>query len=513
MDNFVYNFWTKIISRFFYPHNSHIIVNKYILNKGAIMSKDLAREMWGKVLENYRNSLETDEEINGFTTWLSLTRGYDFTPEAFTISVPSKFFGDFLSEHYKDSLLKHVQDILGTNAKIELKFFYEDSQKPLERIPFQPEVIESKPRETQNYTQENTNIKEYPTAIVQHNNYNSDLYSSKLNPRYTFKNFVIGSGNKFAYSAAIAVADKLGVQYNPLFIHGGVGLGKTHIMQAVGNHIIQKDPTKKVYYTSSEAFTNEMIQSIQTRTTFEFRQKYRTIDLLMIDDIQFLIGKEGTQEEFFHTFNSLYDAQKQIILTSDRPPKELKTLEARLISRFSWGMVTDISAPDFETRIAILQKKMTDDNITSIPHEVVNFIAKNVKSNIRELEGALVKVLADSSHANEEITVEFAKNALKSFIQYTEEISINSIMKAVSKYYGIAKDELSSKKRTNDVAFPRQVCMYLATELTNLSLSQIASNLGKKDHSTVIHARKKLEVMIKEDEKVKREIENIRNIL
>ena len=331
-----------------------------------------------------------------------------------------------------------------------------------------------------------------------------------LNPKYTFDTFVIGNSNRFAHAACVAVAESPARAYNPLFLYGGVGLGKTHLMHAIGHHIMTQKKDPKVVYVSSEKFTNELINSIKDDRNEEFRNKYRNVDILLIDDIQFIAGKERTQEEFFHTFNTLHEANKQIIISSDRPPKEIPTLEDRLRSRFEMGLITDIQAPDFETRIAIIRKKAQMENI-EVPNEVMSYIAKNIKSNIRELEGALTRVVAYSSLTNRTISLDLAAEALKDIIttSKTEEITVNRIKEKVASVFNLKMEDFNSKKRTRSIAFPRQIAMYLSRELTDLSLPKIGEEFGGRDHTTVIHAHDKISKDIQEVEDVKTKIDKI----
>ena len=331
-----------------------------------------------------------------------------------------------------------------------------------------------------------------------------------LNPKYTFDTFVIGNSNRLAHAACVAVAESPAKAYNPLFLYGGVGLGKTHLMHAIGHHIMCQQEDPKVVYVSSEKFTNELINSIKNDKNEEFRNKYRNVDVLLIDDIQFIAGKEGTQEEFFHTFNALHEANKQIIISSDRPPKEIPTLEDRLRSRFEMGLITDIQPPDFETRIAILRKKAQLENI-NVPNEVMTYIAKYIKSNIRELEGALTRVVAYSSLTNKNISLELATEALKDIISNpkSEEITVNRIKEKVSEAFNIKMDDFNSKKRTRTIAYPRQIAMYICRELTDLSLPKIGSEFGGRDHTTVIHAHDKISKDIEENQQIKDKIDKI----
>ena len=322
----------------------------------------------------------------------------------------------------------------------------------------------------------------------------------QLSPKYTFDTFVIGSGNRFAHAAAMAVADAPARAYNPLFIYGGVGLGKTHLLQAIGHHVIHRQGLTRVAYISSEKFTNELINSIRDDRTLEFRTKYRNVDVLLIDDIQFLAGKERTQEEFFHTFNTLHEASRQIIITSDRPPKEIPTLEDRLRSRFEWGLIADIQPPDLETRIAILRKKAEIDGI-NVPDQVAEFIAQRIQSNIRELEGALVRVVAYASLTRQPITGDLAAEILKALLPAaaSRPLTIPALQKSVAEHFGIRIEEMRAKRRTKGVAFPRQVAMYLARELTDASLPRIGEEFGGRDHTTVMHACERVKEAIAQD--------------
>jgi len=331
-----------------------------------------------------------------------------------------------------------------------------------------------------------------------------------MNPKYTFETFVIGPGNRFAHAASLAVAEAPAKAYNPLFLYGGVGLGKTHLMHAIGHYVLEHNPDARVLYISSEKFTNEFINAIRDNRGESFRNKYRNIDVLLIDDIQFLAGKEGTQEEFFHTFNALHEERKQIIISSDRPPKEIPTLEERLRSRFEWGLTTDIQPPDLETRIAILRKKAKAENL-DIPSEAMVYIANQIDTNIRELEGALIRVVAYSSLINEDISVHLAAEALKDIIPSSRPkvISIQDIQQKVGEYYGLRIEDFKARKRTKAVAFPRQVAMYLSRELTDFSLPKIGEAFGGRDHTTVIHAHEKITEALKQDQELHKIIQTI----
>ncbi|MFH1826463.1 MAG: chromosomal replication initiator protein DnaA [bacterium] len=333
-----------------------------------------------------------------------------------------------------------------------------------------------------------------------------------LNPRYTFETFVIGHGNRFAHAASLAVAEAPAKAYNPLFLYGGVGLGKTHLMQAIGHHVAKENSRAKILYITSETFTNELINSIRDDKTLQFRNKYRNIDILLVDDVQFIAGKERTQEEFFHTFNTLYEANKQIVVSSDRPPKEIPTLEARLRSRFEWGLTADIQAPDFETRIAILKKK-ADMSELVVSNEILSHIASKVVSNIRELEGALIRVVAFASLNASEITLTLVDHVLKDLLspsQGAARVSVDAIKKAVAEFYNVHFDDMSAKIRTREIALARQVAMFLARDLTQLSFPKIGEDFGGRDHTTVMHAFDKIRGALKKDPAVQEAVKSIR---
>ena len=340
-----------------------------------------------------------------------------------------------------------------------------------------------------------------------------DYSNQTLNPKYTFETFVVGNNNRFAHAAALAVGDNPAKTYNPLFIYGGVGLGKTHLMQAVGNRILQNNRSMNIVYVTSEKFTNHLINSIREGKNDPFRNKYRSADALLIDDIQFIAKKERVQEEFFHTFNTLYENGKQIIISSDKPPRDLPFLEERLKSRFEWGLLADISCPDYETRVAILRKKALDESII-IDDEILADIATKIDSNIRELEGVFNKIVARASLTRSPITIELAENVINEFISKKEKvISSEYIQETVAKYFSIDKKELAGDKRSNDIAFPRQIAMYLCREVANMSFPQIGVDFGKRDHSTVMHAYKKISKEIKEKTNTKLIVESVKNII
>ena len=336
---------------------------------------------------------------------------------------------------------------------------------------------------------------------------------STLNPKYTFETFVVGNNNRFAHAAALAVGNEPSKSYNPLFLYGGVGLGKTHLMHAIGNRILENNNKANVLYVTSEKFTNQLINAIKDNKNEFFRNKYRNIDVLLIDDIQFIAGKERVQEEFFHTFNSLYEDGKQIIISSDKPPRDIPFLEDRLKSRFEWGLLADISCPDYETRLAILRKKAQDENVI-IDDFILSNIANKIDSNIRELEGVFNKIVARASLTHSPITIELAENIINEFKYESEKvISCDFIKETVAKYFSIEKDDLAGNKRSNDIAFPRQISMYLCREIANMSYPQIGLDFGGRDHSTVMHACRKIEKEVKEKTNTKLIVDSVKNII
>ena len=341
----------------------------------------------------------------------------------------------------------------------------------------------------------------------------SGYSDSFLNPKYTFDTFVVGNSNRFAHAAALAVAEAPATSYNPLFLYGGVGLGKTHLMHAIGNEILKHNHSSKILYVTSEKFTNQLINAIKDNTNEEFRNCYRNVDVLLIDDIQFIAGKERIQEEFFHTFNTLHESGKQIILSSDRPPKEIKLLEERLKSRFEWGLIADISNPDYETRLAILRKKAQSDNII-IDDMILSNIATKIDTNIRELEGVVKKMIAQASLTHSPLTLELAEKAINDIVSQKEKVvSPEAIQEVVAKYFNINPKDLKGSKRSNDLAYPRQIAMYLCRDIAQMQLSKIGECFGKRDHTTVMHACRKIDAEIKENGNTKLIVESVKNLL
>lgn len=357
----------------------------------------------------------------------------------------------------------------------------------------------------------NTNVKNQNISVNIENN--SPDKDRKLNPKYKFDNFIIGNSNRFAHAASLAVAETPATAYNPLFLYGGVGLGKTHLMHAIGHYVLDNNPESSVLYVTSEKFTNDLINSIKDGKNEEFRNTYRKADVLLVDDIQFIAGKESTQEEFFHTFNALHEANKQIIVCSDNPPSEIPTLEDRLRSRFEWGLIADIQPPDYETRIAILRKKAEAENY-DVPDEVITYIAQNIQSNIRKLEGALIRIYAYASLTNKkEVNLELAQEALKHLLSNNKKITLLDIKEVIANYYNISVDDLVSKKKTKNISYPRQIAMYVARKLTDNSLPKLGEEFGGRDHSTVIHAYNKIEEDIEKSPEIKKNIDDIISML
>ena len=439
-------------------------------------------ELWNKILETIKEELSPQ----AYNSWFSQTKVVKFGENELIISAPGDFCKDWLEKHYTGFIKNILKRTLNSddNLKIEFRTADQKFSAPARSTPHPKNNI----KKTEPFLKDNKLV---------------------LTPKYTFDSFVVGDGNRFAHAACLAVAQSPSKSYNPLFVYGGVGLGKTHLIQAIGRYITQQNGKTKVLYISSEKFTNEMIDSIRDDRTVAFRDKYRSVDVLLIDDIQFLAGKERTQEEFFHTFNTLYDSNKQIVITSDRPPKDIPTLENRLISRFEWGLITDIQPPDFETRIAILRKKAQAENL-NVPAEAIDFIAEKIPSNIRQLEGALTKLVAFSTFTKKELSVSLAQDILKDIIPLeNKKISIGQIQKAVTDYYTIKVNSLLSKKRTKDVVLARQVAIYLSRELTDLSLTSIGEAFGRRDHTTIIHSYTKIKNKIEKDKSFKGIIKNL----
>lgn len=437
---------------------------------------NLIEEKWEEIL--YRVQMEHEMTYVSFDTWLKPLKVYSFENNVLSILVPQQMHLNYINKKYFLPLKVAVAEVTGINCEIEF-ILPDDAAR-----------------------------KEAQTSESQKMNVN--LEKANLNPRYTFSTFVVGKNNNFAHAASLAVAESPGEIYNPLFIYGGVGLGKTHLMHSIAHFILEKNPNAKVLYVTSETFTNEVIENIRSGNNMamsKFREKYRNIDVLLIDDIQFIIGKESTQEEFFHTFNDLHSSGKQVIISSDKPPKEMSTLEDRLKSRFEWGLIADISTPDYETRMAILRKREELDGY-KIDDEVIQYIASNVKSNIRELEGALNIVVAFGNLHEREINLEAAKEALKNIISPDEKkiITPELIINTVCEHFHISKADILGSKRNAEIVYPRQIAMYLCREMTQTQFKEIGNIMGGRDHSTVIHGYDKIAYDIEH-------YENTRNII
>jgi chromosomal replication initiator protein len=446
-----------------------------------------ADDLWNAIAGRLRDSL-TDTT---YDTWFGQARPQAVSADALVVEVPNDFTRDWIDGHFLDLVTRAAADAGAAGTSVTFAVPERTAQRPVtpERQPEPPPSAPSVGAEPR-------------PELVQR----ADA-EVELNPKYTFDLFVIGSSNRFAHAAALAVAEAPAQAYNPLFIYGGTGLGKTHLLQAIGHYVRQHSRRLTTRYVTSETFMNEFIDAVRERgTRIEgFKRRYRNYDVLLVDDIQFIEGKERIQEEFFHTFNSLYEGGAQIIISSDRPPREIATLEERLRSRFEWGLLTDIQAPDLETRIAILRKRVETEGLAIEDPEVLTFIASRVSANIRELEGALTRVVAFSSLTDRPLTVELAENVLKDVYPMGEaapEVTIAGIQQAVSQRFGVTHEELISPRRSQAVAYPRQVAMYLSRELTDASLPMIGKEFGGRDHTTVIHAKDKITKLIREDRSV-----------
>nr|WP_263314455.1 chromosomal replication initiator protein DnaA [Mammaliicoccus sp. Marseille-Q6498] len=435
-------------------------------------------EIWEQVL-----SIAEDQIASaGYNTWFKGTYLHQIDSKRAIVVAQSPFVAEWLTNKYHEHVINFIYEVIGEN--VQVKFISEDDLQ------------------SEDFTEQSVK----PAKVEEH----EEVTNSQLNSNNTFDTFVIGPGNQFPHAASLAVAEEPANAYNPLFIYGGVGLGKTHLMHAIGHYVLEQNPNANVLYTSSEKFTNEFIKSIRKNDTESFRDKYRNIDVLLIDDIQFIQKKEQTQEEFFHTFNDLHQNKKQIVISSDRPPKEIPTLEDRLRTRFEWGLIVDITPPDFETRMAILQKKIEEENL-DIPVEALTYIANSIQSNIRELEGALTRVLAYSKLRNKPISTDLVAEALKDIISTprSTKITIQDIQQVVGKMYNIRIEDFSAKKRTKSIAYPRQIAMYLSRELTDFSLPKIGEEFGGRDHTTVIHAHDKIKKDIENNPELKNDLEQL----
>ena len=440
------------------------------------MSNENLNELWSRA----KDLLKDETTVITYQTWIQPLELKSVNNNVIILIASNPFQKDTIESRYLDLLTNTFNFITNKKCNVIIKLKDEED-----------EIVQSTPSITNNKV----------------------ILNSGLNPKYTFDTFVVGSNNKFAQAAAIGVADNPGSKYNPFFIYGGVGLGKTHLMHAIGNQILMTNTTSNILYVTSENFTNQLINALRDQATEKFREKYRNIDVLLIDDIQFIANKKSTQEEFFHTFNTLYESGKQIVLSSDKPPKDIGLLEDRLKSRFDWGLIADISNPDFETRLAILRKKTQLDNII-IDDDILSAIATRVDSNIRELEGTLNKLIAKASLTNSPITMEMTEKAINDIVAKEDKvISSEYIQEVVGKYFSILPADLKGAKRSNDVTFPRQIAMYLCRNVAQMSLPQIGNDFGKRDHTTVMHACNKIENEIKTKSNTRLIVESVKNIL
>ncbi len=446
-------------------------------------------KLWDDTLAH----LELNLSPQHFSTWIKPLKLVKIEQDMVYLEVPNRFVLDWVKENYSKLIQKNLSDL----SAVSYRLHFDVSNQAIEEAPKANPVIET------------------PVAVaakksVVNNTHTADL---NLNRKYTFEEFVAGSSNQFAYAAAMAVANNPATTYNPLFIYGGVGLGKTHLVNAIGNAILKKSPQMRICYYTSEKFMNELINSLRYNRMDEFRNKFRSMDVLLIDDIQFIAGKERTQEEFFHTFNALYESHKQIIVTSDKFPKDIPGLEERLRSRFEWGLIADIQAPDVETKLAILKMK-AEQNSIKLPEDVALFLANSICNNVRELEGYLIRIGAYASLTSVPVSLEMAREVLKDIlIERNRELSVEEILKKVSLHFNIKVSDIKSAKRLKAVVLPRQIAMYISRQLTSSSYPEIGDRFGGKDHSTIIHAIRKIEKLMEEDFQLKSTIDNLKKEL
>jgi len=456
-----------------------------------------AAELWSRIQEVARSSVPE----HSFNTWIASATAVATTSDELILEAQNPFHVEWLEDKFGRLLTASAEQVLGRPLKISVRAAaHPDPPTAIPSVEFGAPAA----RHAETPARENRRVSR------------ADMPRPLLNDRYTFDRFVVGANNQLASAACRAVADKPARMYNPLFLYGGVGLGKTHLMHAIGNQMLAQDAEGRISYISSEKFTNELVASIREGRTAQFRTRYRDMDLLLVDDVHFLEGKESTQEEFFHTFNALYDAQRQIVLTSDRPPKEMARLEERLVSRFEWGLVVDLRPPDFETRMAILRKKADDDGL-SMDDEIIEFIASSCTSSVRELEGAVIKLLAYSSLTHQEITIDLARTALRGVLGRGDpsgpSFSPEKIRDTVARRWRVRPEALASKRRTKDLTVPRQIAMYLIKDMLGMSLVRIGELFGGRDHSTVIHSIRKVEDEMAEDGDFREQVEAARREL
>ncbi len=458
-------------------------------------------ELWQAVL----GELELNLSKANFTTWFKNTFIASCEESRVVISVPNTFTKAWLEKKYNPAILKSLQCVSAT--KVREIIYKVDVRPPMKQVVQEAVEEAGGGMSVNSRTDVQTIRREEPQTLVRKDGSND----SKLNPKYVFETFVVGKGNELAHAAAVAVAENLGTKYNPLFIYGGVGLGKTHLLQAIGNAALKRNQSAKVLYVTCEKFTNEFIHAVKSGRGKEFKDTYRNVDLLLIDDIQFLTGKDGTQEEFFHTFNTLHEANKQVVMTSDRPPKQIPALEHRLVSRFEWGMTADISSPDFETRIAILETKCKERNY-DLDQEIVRYIATVIQSNVRELEGALNKVIAFHQFKNIRPTLEGTKSLLASFgaQQSKKSVTPKHIVQTVTTYFDVSVPDILGACREKRLAFPRQIIMYLMREEIGSSFPSIGHEIGGRDHTTAMHACDKIRRELDENPKLRQDLDLIK---
>ncbi len=428
-----------------------------------------------------------------FQMWFEPMRCLETTEDSVTLGVPNDFAAIWIHDNYLDLISQRLR--MATNRMVSVNLKKIDAQGAASRIPVTEPKAKPAPKRTLRYDERGAT-------------------TGSLNPRNTFENFVVGSNNQLAHAAALAVSQSPAQAYNPLFIHGATGLGKTHLMHAIGHSILQRNPEAKIAYLSTEKFTNEYVQALKENALTKFRQRYRNVDVLLIDDIQFLAGKEGFQEEFFHTFNDLFESQKQIVLSSDRPVTEIATLEARLVSRFQWGLSADIQSPDLETRVAILRTKAATLKV-ELPTPVIEFMAQHISKNIRRLEGALIKISSYAALTGKTLDLATAESLLKDVLmeEAQNRLNIEGVQKRVADHYQIRHSDMTSKRRPNAIAFPRQIAMYLCRQLTRHSLQEIGEAFGGRDHGTVIHAVKTVENMMEQDDSVRGSVDFLKTQL
>jgi chromosomal replication initiator protein len=453
------------------------VAGLFVFQKGLGNSLATAAALsnsWDKILQH----MERRVNPHSFTTWFRPTRQQGVENGKLLIKVPNRMFRKKLSETY-GSLLEAVLTEVGM-AETRVEFLCDEPEAPPP-----------------------------PSPLVRQSRLDFDAVDHQLNPRYTFDSFVVGNSNQFAHAASLAVAEQPSKSYNPLYLYGGVGMGKTHLMHAIGHTIKKRNPSLRLTYVSAEKFTNEVITSLRFDRMISFRDRYRNVDVLLVDDIQFIAGKERTVEEFFHTFNALYELRKQIVLSSDCPPKEISAIEERLRSRFEWGLIADIQPPDLETKIAILQKKAESERV-QVPDEVAEFIARSIKSNVRELEGALTRLLAYASLTSAALNLSTAQQVLRNIIATQEKkVTIELIQKRVGEQYGLRDADLKVRSNTKAIAFPRQVAMYLVKQLTSASLPEIGRQFGGKHHTTVLHSINKIDALRRTDKDLNRTINRL----